>query len=149
MEVTMVNYNELALELLEYLCCNAKLKFQKSTEDYTHGEIKILTLLTQNDNGISPGDICESLGMTTPRISAALASLTKKDLVTRVTDPKDKRRLHIYITESGKALVEAKKHELAKSLSELLSSLGEEDAVEYVRIMGKIRDNSHCLSVAE
>ena len=145
----MVNYNELALELLDCLCSNSKLKFQKNAEDYTHGEIKILTLLTHRDGGISPGDICETLGMTTPRISAALASLTKKELITRVTDPRDKRRLHIYITDSGKALVESKKRELTDSLSELLSDLGENDAMEYVRIMGRIRDRSRLLSTAE
>ena len=145
----MVNYNELALELLDCLCCNSKLKFQKNAEDYTHGEIKILTLLTHCNGDMSPGDICEALGMTTPRISAALASLTKKELVTRVTDPHDKRRLHIYITDSGKALVESKKCEFAESLSELLSALGEEDAVEYIRIMGRIRDKADLLVSAE
>lgn len=145
----MVNYNELSLELLDCVCINANLKFQKSAEDYTHGEIKILNLLMERDDGISPGDICEALGMTTPRISAALASLAKKDLVSRITDPRDKRRLHVYITKTGKSLVESKKRELTESLSELLASLGEEDAVEYVRIMSKIRDNASCLECAE
>ena len=145
----MINYDELAHELLCHLCHTSKLKFQRSTEDYTHGEMKILTLLCENDTGISPGYICNSLGMTTPRISAALASLEKKEFITRETDAVDKRRLHIHITGTGRALVSEKKDELAHALSQMLRSLGEHDAAEHVRIMGRIRENAEMSTSAQ
>ena len=140
----MVNYTFLATELLKCLCASADAKHQRSTEDFTHGEMRILSLLSDKGDGISPTDICELSSMTTPRISAAIASLTKKELVLRRTDERDKRRLRIYITDKGRALVDAKKKELTDSLADLLMHLGETDAKEYVRIMERIREDALC-----
>ncbi len=134
----MTDYNTLASELVEYIRECSDTKHNKYAEDYTHGEFRILTLLSTHTDGISPGDICELLSMTTPRISAAVAGLVRKGLVERVTDELDRRRLHIYITEKGSALVNGKRDELTASFAELLEYLGEEDARQYVRIMGRI-----------
>lgn len=145
----MINYDLLAEELLCHLRRTSSLELQRSAEDYIHGEIKILTLLCENDTGISPGHICSALEMTTPRISAALASLEKKEYITRRTDEADKRRLHVYVTDSGRGLVEKKKAELSRHLSGMLSSLGEEDASDYVRIIGRICENAGSRAAVE
>lgn len=134
----MTDYNILAAELVEHLRECADAKHNREAEDYTHGEFRILTLLSTHTDGISPGDICEMLGMTTPRISAAVAGLVKKGLVDRVTDEFDRRRIHVYITDKGTELVNRKRDELTSLFSELLEYLGEEDAHQYVRIMGRI-----------
>ncbi len=138
----MTDYGILASELVEHLRKCADAKHNREVEDYTHGEFRILTLLSSRNDGISPGDICELLGMTTPRISAAVAGLVKKGLVSRVTDELDRRRIHIYITDEGTALVNKKKDELTSLFSELLEYLGEEDAKRYVRIMERIGERS-------
>ena len=144
MEIAMVNYTSLASELVNCLCITADAKHNRNTEDFIRGELRILAYLAGNGNGSSPGDIGESLNMTTPRMSAAVSTLTKKELVTRVTDERDKRRLHIYITEKGKSLVEEKKANLTESLADILRYLGEDDAKEYVRIMSRICESDLC-----
>ena len=144
MEIIMVDYTSLATELVKCLCVSADAAHCRNTEDFIHGELRILAFLSDNGDGTSPGDICEKLNMTTPRMSAAVSSLVKKGLVTRITDERDKRRLHVYITDKGQSFVNSKKSELTESLEELLRYLGEDDAREYVRIMSRIRENDLC-----
>lgn len=138
----MADYNILADELVENLRFCADAKHNRNAEDYTHGELRILTLLVARPEGISPHDICTELGMTTPRISAAVAGLVKKGLAMRVNDELDRRRLHIYITDSGRDFVEGKRGELVAAFSELLEYLGEDDAEQYVRIMKRIGEHA-------
>jgi len=134
----MTDYNLLASQLLGELCDNARLRYRRDLEDFSHGEMSILTYLCYRENGACPGDLCETLGMTTPRISAIIAGLQKKGLVSRVTDAGDRRKIHIYVSDEGRALVETKKEALRDDISRILSLLGEDDAKEYVRIIGKV-----------
>lgn len=138
----MTDYSILAHELLLKLCDNARLRYQRDLGDFSHGEMSILDHLCYSEDGICPGVLCDTLGMTTPRISAAIASLQKKGLVTRETDPADRRKIHIFISEEGRALVTEKREELREHITKILISLGEDDAKEYVRIMGRINENA-------
>ena len=134
----MADYSSLASELVEHLCASAGATHRRCTEDFTHGEMRILAYLIAHNNSSTPGDICDQLGMTGPRVSAAVNNLVKKELVIRETDGRDKRRLHIYITDAGRLLAEEKKRELTDSIETLLEFLGEQDSSEYVRIVGRI-----------
>lgn len=134
----MTDFNLLAAQLLNELCDDARLRYRRDLEDFSHGEMSILTYLGYRENGACPGDLCEMLGMTTPRISAIIAGLQKKGLVSRVTDAGDRRKIHIYISDEGRTLVESKKEALTGDISHILSLLGEDDAKQYVRIIGKI-----------
>lgn len=134
----MTNYETLAAELLTGLCDNEKLRYRRELGDFSHGEMSILTHLCYCENGVCPGVLGDELGMTTPRISAAISSLHKKGLVTRESDPEDRRRIHIYISREGRLLVSEKKQELESSITALLSHLGEDDAREYIRLTQKI-----------
>ncbi len=133
-----MDYSVLADELLQYIKSNAKLKHQRATEDFTHGEMSILGYLHFAENGICPISLCNAVGMTTPRMSAALKRLTDKGLVKRRSDDFDRRRVHIFITEDGNALVEERYEKLRDDVAAVLEALGEADAREYVRILGRL-----------
>lgn len=134
----MTDYNILAAQLLSELCDNARLRYRRELEDFSHGEMSILTYLCYTEDGACPGVLCDTLGMTTPRISAIIAGLQKKGLVSRVTDAEDRRKIHIYVSDEGRALVETKKETLKEDIAYILSLIGEDDAKEYVRIIGKV-----------
>lgn len=133
-----MDYGTLADELLGYIRNNSKMKYQRAAEDFTHGEMSILCYLHFSENGACPVVLCSAVGMTTPRMSAALKSLTDKGLVKRRIDDSDKRRVHIYITEDGNALVSSRYGELRRNIASVLEALGEADAGEYVRISGRL-----------
>lgn len=138
MVLNLTDFSLIATDLIHILCNNSKLTYQRQLDDFSHGEMCILAHLCYRENGICAGVLCETLCMTTPRISAAISVMQKKGLVVRRTDPEDRRKVHIHITDEGRLLVNEKRDELTSRLSSLLSCLGEEDAKEYVRIMGRI-----------
>ena len=134
----MTDYTQLAEDLLLILRHNSKLSYRRELAGFSHGELLILTYLTENEGGIYAGNLCEKLDMTTPRISAAISSLQKKGLVTKETDTADRRKVRIYITSDGLELISQKKAELTATIEQILRALGDEDAKEYVRITSRI-----------
>jgi DNA-binding MarR family transcriptional regulator len=80
------------------------------------------------------------MGITSARIAAALNALEEKGFITRNIDSEDRRRIIVKPTLKGReyAFEQRKKHiEHAKNI---LSMLGEDDAKEYVRILGRLAD---------
>lgn len=132
-------YNELADKLFDILCTNARLTYQEDLGDFSHGELSILAYLRAERSGLCSGELAESLGMTMPRISAAISGLVKKGLVTKSTDSEDRRKIRIHITPAGIEHIIKKETRLREHISNILSKLGEEDAGEYVRISERIQ----------
>ena len=98
------------------------------------GEMAVLRFLGQENRGMSAGAIAEELHMTTSRIAAVLNSLEKKDMITRESDPQDKRRVLVCLTDKGQAYHAERRNEAKQHLGALLSRLSLEDAKTYVRL---------------
>lgn len=139
----MADYGALAEELLDHMRENSKLDYHRGAIDFSHGEMSILAHLCYKQDGVCPGTLCSVLGMTTPRVSAALAGLCRKSLIKRRGDPGDRRRIHIYITDKGRAYIDTRHRRLTDDIAVMLRSLGEDDAREYVRIVGRISSLSN------
>lgn len=135
-----MDYSSLAEELLEQLIKNAKLDYLKDAEDFSQGEMRILSYLYYESDGVCSGKLCKSIGMTTPRLSAALAALEKKGFIKRLTDEGDRRRVHVHVTDKGRFLVKEKREKALSHVRGILESLGESDAKEYIRIIERITD---------
>lgn len=69
----------------------------------TRPEILSLIFLYFRD-GVSAADICDFSGHLKNNISRAVTALEVKGLIRRQMDPKDQRRLIIYITAKGRRL---------------------------------------------
>lgn len=134
----MTDYDELAEELIDYMRENFRLEYHRGAVDFSHGEMSILAHLCYKEDGVCPGTLCRVLGMTTPRVSAALAGLCRKKLILRRGDPGDRRRIHIHITDKGRKYIDTRHKILTENIIQMLRSLGEDDAREYVRIAGRI-----------
>lgn len=98
------------------------------------GEMAVLRFLGQENRGMRAGAIAEELHMTTSRIAAVLNSLEKKDMITRESDPQDKRRVLVCLTDKGQAYHAERRNEAKQHLGALLSRLSLEDAKTYVRL---------------
>lgn len=133
-----MDYGTLAKELLNIMNENSRMKYRRDVADFAHGEMSILAYLCFHEDGVCAGRLCGELKMTTPRISAALSGLSKKNFIFKETDLNDRRRIHIFITDKGRELVIRKHEELQKDMTRMLRLLGERDAKEYVRLVGKI-----------
>ena len=66
--------------------------------------------------------------------------LEQKGLVLRRTDEHDERRVNVSLTDAGRKLINERRREAIERVAAALRSLGEEDALEYIRLQQKMLD---------
>ena len=136
-----MNYEKLAMELFTSMEKLHRSKPQKNITDSMQGEKMILRFLgNRKGEDVLPGDISEALGISSARVAAALNRLEDKGLILRSIDPEDRRRFIVTLTEEGVAETEKNAEVMKNRVIELLKELGDDDASEYVRLMGRVAD---------
>ena len=83
-------------------------------------------------------DLSDKLGYSRSTITNMADKLVKLGLVERVYDEKDRRTIHLQITEQGKEALEEAKAIGDKIYSEQYSVLTEEELEQYIRIQKKL-----------
>ena len=131
-------YKELAEKLLENLILADKLKLLSKLSKVTHGEMFVLRMIDIHNDGITPGDISKAAGTSPARIAAELNSLENKGLITREINTNNRRKILVRLTPSGKENAIKCRGEATNIAITLLEKLGEKDAQEFVRIIGKL-----------
>ncbi len=135
----METFNELTDKLLSVLLENSRQIYQEGLREFVHGELSILKYLRDEKSGLPSGELAESLGMTLPRMSAAISGLVKKGFVSKITDSVDRRKIHIHITHEGINYVNQTEDHLRCQISDIIIKLGQEEAEEYIRILENIQ----------
>ena len=135
-----MDYSNLANELLEKMHSFRRAKPQKSIDESLQGEAFVLHYLAQHGEGVLPGEISNEMRVSSARIAQTLNNIEKKGWITRQIDTNDRRRILVNLTPEGKTAAE-KHHQAISNLAiKILSMLGEHDAKEYVRIMGRLAE---------
>lgn len=133
-----MDYDRLAHEFMETMHQMHKRKTQKHLNDSMQGENFVLFYISKHEGNVIPSDISNEMGITSARIAATLNSLEGKGLIVRRIDAEDRRRILIELTDLGKEQVQ-KHHQMTMNMTtNILKYLGEEDAVQFVRIMKKL-----------
>ena len=133
-------YTSLAKELLQAFDRKKKGPPHEGVSASMRGEMAVMRMLSEEGMPVTAGHISKTLCMTTSRIAAVLGSLQKKELIERICDEKDKRRVLVTLTEKGLSLCKARKQRVISDMSYMLSQLGEEDAKQFVHLMKRIHD---------
>jgi len=133
-----VEYEELAVELLEKMFALRRLKSQKSIDESLHGETFILKYIARHGGDVNPGEICQDMNVSTARIAAALNSLEKKGLITRQIDPNNRSKIIVGITREGQRSAEEHQKAVLRTAMRMLEFLGAKDAKEYIRIIDRL-----------
>ena len=84
------------------------------------------------------GALAPMLHVSAARITKMLSSLESKALIVREDDPTDKRRAMVRLTEDGADVVRTVQSQATAHASQLFESLGEQDTLEFLRIVNKI-----------
>ncbi|MCL2712221.1 MAG: MarR family transcriptional regulator [Methanomassiliicoccaceae archaeon] len=132
-----IDYEKLAEELLRNMRTVGTAQRQRSINEGVHGEAFVLQFIRENDCVI-PGKISEAMSISSARIAAALNSLEDKEFITRNIDNEDRRRIIVKLTEKGKDHADEQRKGYIRQIKGILIALGEDDAKEYVRILGKM-----------
>jgi len=135
-----MDYEKSAVELLEKMHELHKAKPHKQINEALQGEAFILHYIAVSKKSVLPGDIGLEMNVSSARVAAALNSLENKRLITRRIDPNDRRKIIVEITPEGKDFAEKHYQTVITGVSKLLYLLGENDAKEYVRILGRVTE---------
>lgn len=133
-----VDYTELAQEFLHKMYILQKGKQQKKTTEFLQGEEFILQYIYLRNEDVLPSEISNQMMISTARIATALGRLESKGFVTRQIDKNDRRRILVTLTPEGKEIAEKHHQEVLNGVAQMLESLGEHDAKEHVRIIGRL-----------
>lgn len=136
-----MDYSELAKELLLHFSRLRGHGPHKNISDSMRGETFILNMLSLRGDNVQPSEISNRMGISAARITAALNSLEKKGFITRRIDPGNRRRILIELTEPGKEQAHRNFETLVERTGDMLGTLGEHDAKEFVRITGILANN--------
>lgn len=135
-------------ELMQLMTKNRNGAFSK-LEKSSRGESVVIKLLDRLGEPTSPKNLAETLNLTSARIAGVLGSLEKKGQITRSMDPKDRRRIHVSLTNCGKKIAKAQKREMRDKVIQVFKLMGEEDTKKFIELTAKFVEYSHKLSMEE
>jgi DNA-binding MarR family transcriptional regulator len=97
--------------------------------DLSFTQIKALCALDADGEERSLKALAESLGLSLPAMSRAVDGLFERGLVRREEDAADRRMKRVGLTDAGRAVPKALNEARLTALQELMSSLGEQEAL--------------------
>jgi len=133
-----MDYKDLAKEFSANMSMLNASRPHRDIDRAMQGEMFVLHFLADRDEEILPGEISAQMNVSSARVAQALNNIEKKGWITRHIDPADRRRILVNLTHEGKTAVEAHVRNRDEMTANMLSLLGEEDAKEYVRLVGKL-----------
>lgn len=104
------------------------------------GEAFVIQFLAHSPKAVIPSEISATMGISSARIAAALGNLENKKLITRSIDPSDRRRILVELTGEGEVMAREHHQMVLEHMTKMLSLLDEEEAIEYVRLTGKLAE---------
>ena len=135
-----MNYKDLAAELLQNIQAFHKAQHQKNIKDRLQGEALVLNYIEHCQNVVVPREISSTMGVSSARVAAILNNLEGKGLITREINRDDRRNIIVKLTDAGRNIAIESKQEFIQIITDMLTLLGEQDAKEYVRIMGRLAE---------
>lgn len=133
-----MDYERLAERFMGYMHHMRRSHPHRAISRAVQGERQVLQCILEEGGGIRPSLISERMGISTARIAATLNALEQKGWVTRRIDPGDRRRILVDLTPEGRQHAKEAHREVLKEVAAMLERLGEHDAMEHVRIVGKL-----------
>lgn len=103
----------------------------------TRGETALLMTLFRAGEPLSPGELADESHVSSARVANILKALEEKGLVSRSHSATDRRRVEVALTEAGHADAAARQARRHDAVAAYLRALGEDDARELVRIVGR------------
>lgn len=136
-----MDYTELAKEFIQTMHMFKKLgPPQKRIVESLRGELFALQSIARRGGDVLPGEICDEMDVSSARVAATLNSLENKGLITREIDKSDRRQILVRLTQKGKELSDEHMNDILQDAAMLLSRLGEHDAREFIRIIGRMAE---------
>ncbi|MDR2866809.1 MAG: MarR family transcriptional regulator [Methanomassiliicoccaceae archaeon] len=135
-----MDYESLAREFVRNMRSVHRAGPPKGVQEGTQGEAFVLHCIKESRDDIIPSHISDAAGISSARVAAALNSLESKGFITRAIDSSDRRKIIIRMTSKGAEYAEEQERKHLEMLTRFLALLGEHDAKELVRIIGRVAE---------
>ncbi len=136
-----MEYEKLAAEFLDILPKLLQIPMRKNADRQVRGEMFALDYLAEAGPQ-TPGKISAKMNVSTARTAKLLSVLEAKGFIVRVPDKEDKRKVCVTLSDKGARHIAVRRKLFLKAAADALEALGEQDAVEYVRITKRILENA-------
>ncbi len=90
--------------------------------------------------GVTISHISRQLNIAMPTVSQTIRILEEKELVQRLTDGRDRRRVYVALTQRGEKLLEQMARQMASMMDEVMERLGGENVEQLTRLIDKLYD---------
>lgn len=117
---------------------NAEFGKKVGADDLSMPEYALMCQLASDDTNTDLASVREYLAVTKASVSQMLASLEKRGLLVRKIDPDNRRNLIVTLTPEGAERIRYKEVQVEQRLKELLSDMGETDALHFITLVNKM-----------
>lgn len=101
------------------------------------GKGRLLSVLKQKD-GLTQRELCEELDIRPSSVGELVRKLEANNLVIRQNNEDDRRVMNVYLTESGRKLVEGTSSEQTEIQAYLFKDVSEEEKDVFARVLKKM-----------
>lgn len=112
-----------------------------SKYELTECEIMILMFLAENENQDKATDIVKNLMISKAHVSGLVNNLENQGYISRMIDCKDKKKIHLEITEKAKPIVKEVKKEKKKMKDTIFAEITQEETETMKIVLNKIKSN--------
>ena len=102
-------------------------------------QYRTLAFVYRNE-GASLSEVCDHIGLTIPTISVLVDGLVARGLVNRRTDPEDRRRMTLTLTQVGRARLQSAHAATMAYLEERVRQLSASDRATITQAMQMLRE---------
>lgn len=131
-----MDYQKLSMELFISISTQPR-PIPPMIQRISNGEFKMLQTLDLAGKELSPSELSSQMALSSGRTSLIINSLSEKGFIKRSREGKDRRKVKIALAKSGSDFCEGCRKKAIEMGAAFLSELGEEDAVEFVRLAKK------------
>ncbi|WP_428558627.1 MAG: MarR family winged helix-turn-helix transcriptional regulator [Solidesulfovibrio sp. DCME] len=110
-----------------------------SSPDLRVPELRSLAFLRHNP-GSNLTDLAEYIGVSLPSMSKLVDALAFRSFIDRQPDPGDRRRVRLFLTEDGAAVLAKAREAVQSAFATKLARLRPEDIVTVTASLGLLRD---------
>jgi len=133
-----MDYAELAKQFLHNSYQFRSRGHQKKIDETMHGETFTMSYILRQGGIVLPSEISSEMNISSARVAVILNNLENKGFITRQIDKSDRRKVLVSLTQEGVEFTEEHNKTVINSTARMLEALGEYDAKELVRIMGRL-----------
>ena len=104
--------------------------------DLTRNELDVMLFLANNPDYDRAVDIVNNRGLAKSHVSMSVANLEKRGLLERISDPEDRRTVHLKLTQQAKEITDRGCHMQKQFLDYLHQGITEEQ-LELMRLFAE------------